>query len=234
MDNYQDSDGVLMTYAFNDLYTVSSPQEFAAFNSTESGTAAIRHFCLNENVMATEAELGQNIGMLGYFVADVELAGPYITLPEATAVANGDPYYFGYLSSNTFNRGFPGYVRQFNTNYLALPALTSVRQDDLIVDKEGLTNKNLVVRTITPTGPDAEHGIWLAVINIGLEEVYGAEVTLPTGNSTDLVLDGVSLVDESLPDGELNDLRKLVVNLYPGQLKTYRIVASDYQIKPKS
>lgn len=196
------SDGVMMTYTFNDLYSVSDPASLAAFN-TNTGTAAIRHYCLNEDAMAK----ADKSPILGYFVADMELAGPYITLPEARAVANGDPHYFGYLASNSFNRGFPGYVRQFNAHYLALPALTSVRRDDLSSDS------NIVVRTIeTPA-----HGQWMMVINTGLTEQFNATISLPA--SSGQVINAVTLQPIALKEG------KLQLDLYPGQLLSLRLLA---------
>ena len=56
-------------------------------------------------------------------MADVERAGPFCMQAEAVAMANGDPTMIGYLVGNNFERGFPMYVRDFNANFLALPAL---------------------------------------------------------------------------------------------------------------
>ena len=197
--NYTNNDGVLMTYTFNDMYTVSDTDSMAAF-ATKSGTAAIRHYCLNEDTMRD----ADGKDMLGYFVTDMELAGPYITLPEARAVANGDPHYLGYLASNTFNRGFPGYVRAFNANYLALPALPSQRRDDLS------HTSDVVVRTIKTV----DKGTWLAIINTGLSEIENAEISLPTnGNDVEIV--------EAVTRSVLAPVNgRLTMPLYPGQLKT--------------
>ena len=40
-------------------------------------------------------------------------------------MAHGDPTMIGYLVGCNFGRGFPQYVRNFNANFLALPALPS-------------------------------------------------------------------------------------------------------------
>ena len=199
VQNNSDSEGVMMTYSFNNLFSVSDAQSLAKFN-TPSGTAAIRHFCLNEDAMKGN----DGNPLLGYFVTDMELAGPYITLPEARALANGNPYYFGYLSSNSFNRGFAGYVRQFNANYLALPALPSVKRDDLTEEL------NLAVRTITTT----EHGTFMAIINTGLAEIKGGKVDLPMGDSavSAVTFDTMKVVD-----------KQLILDLHPGQLVTVRL-----------
>ena len=60
-------------------------------------------------------------------MADIERAGPYCMMAEALAMANGDPTMLGYLLGGNFGRGFPQYVREFNANFLALPALPSER-----------------------------------------------------------------------------------------------------------
>ncbi|MGD8238109.1 MAG: hypothetical protein PVH68_06120, partial [Armatimonadota bacterium] len=144
--SYADTDGVLMTYPFNRAYTVSSPKALGAFR-TRSGLAALRHGPLNENTMHEE---------LGYFVSDVELAGPFCMLAEARAVAYGDPRYIGYLSSSSFNRGFPEYVRAFNAAFLALPALPSEIVDDASPDPD------IVVRAIATE----DHGTYVAIVNV--------------------------------------------------------------------
>ena len=59
---YQDDDGVMLTYTYNRLYTVSSPRHSTP-TAPRSGLAVMRHYSLNENEM--------NVGndeILGYFV----------------------------------------------------------------------------------------------------------------------------------------------------------------------
>ena len=46
-------------------------------------------------------------------------------MSEVYAMANGDPVNLGYLMGSNYTRGFPGPVREFNRNFLALPALPS-------------------------------------------------------------------------------------------------------------
>jgi hypothetical protein len=149
---YQDTPGVLLTHGFNRSYTVASPVTFDAFRGP-SGLAAVRHYTLNEN-MAFDRDDREK---LGYFVADVERAGPACMMAEALAVANGDPTMLGYLMGGNFGRGFPQYVREFNANFLALPALPSERLAIACDDPE------VVVRAIrTPA-----HGMYLAIVNTG-------------------------------------------------------------------
>ncbi len=147
---YRDLDGVLLTHAFNRLYTVADPATLALFR-TRTGLAIVRHYALNEHMMFDP----NNQPKLGYFVADIERAGPFCMMAEAVAVANGDPTMIGYLASNNFGRGFPAYVRDFNANFLALPALPSERLDGAASDPA------VVVRAIRTQ----QHGTYLAVVN---------------------------------------------------------------------
>jgi len=164
--NYRGEDGALMTYTFNRACTVGSAKAFETFR-TRSGLAAIRHYCLNENEMEKK---------VGYFVSDVERAGPHCMMAESRAVAGGDPRYIGYLASNSFQRGFPEYARAFNAAFLALPALPSKVLEDASSDPE------VVVRAI----PTERHGTYFAVVNTGLRAKGGVRLALPgTGSVTD-------------------------------------------------
>ena len=197
--NYQQTDGVLLTHAINRLYTVSSPKTFDAFRGP-SGLAVVRHYTLNENMMFDKADKPK----LGYFAADIERAGPYCMMAEAVAVANGDPRYLGYLVGRTYVRGFPQYVRNFNAAFLSLPALPSRRLPQASSDPE------VVVREIvTP-----KHGTYYAVVNIGMKDKPAVDIRLPAGKITDAAT-GESLT----PAGG-----KLPLTLYPFQLRALHVV----------
>jgi len=162
--NYQQTDGVMLTHAFNRQYTVLDPATMDLYR-TPSGLTMVRHNSLNENMMVDAGDQD----MLGYFVCDVELAGPYCMMAEALAVANGDPTQIAYLTGGNYGRGFPQYVRDFNANYLALPAMPSQ------VLEGAASQPDVVVRAIDA----GEHGVYLAVVNTGFEPVQGVTVTLP-------------------------------------------------------
>ena len=162
---YRDVDGVMLTHAFNRLYTVSSPETLATFK-TKSGLALVRHYSLNENMFYGKNDEPK----AGYFVADVERAGPYCMQAEAVAMANGDPTMIGYLSGGNFGRGFPQYVRDFNANFLALPALPSERVEGASSDKD------VVVRTIKTN----KFGTYIAIVNTASTAKTGVTVKLAT------------------------------------------------------
>lgn len=163
---YADVPGILMTYPYNRAYTVASPAAFDAFR-TVSGLAAVRHHPLNESVMDK---------LVGYFVCDVERAGPYCMLGEVRAMAHGDPWYLGALAAASHSRGFPRPVRAFNAAFLALPALPSTLLPDAASDPA------VVVRSIATE----RHGTWLAIVNTALVEKQAVTITLPrAGKATD-------------------------------------------------
>ena len=156
---YRQTEGVLLTYPFNRCYTVSSPRGLPAFRGP-SGLSILRHYSLNEN------EMGE---MLGYFVSDMERAGPFCMLAEARAVAHGDPRYIGYLAAASFNRGFPQYVRRFNAAFLSLPALPSE------VLEGACHEPDIIVRAIRTQ----KHGTYVAVVNTGFTRHQDLAIHLP-------------------------------------------------------
>jgi hypothetical protein len=205
--NYKGSPNIYMTYVLNKLYSVANPEWMEAYENG-GGLAMLHHFSLNENNTNDSSSDWEGMGnrIAGYFVTNMEANGPYSMLPEARALAAGNPYHLGYLSSNLYNRGFPGYARAFNANYLALPALPMDRV-------EGYTSDARVVlrRIVTPN-----HGIWIAAINIGFEDQHQVKVTFPySGCSIRRAVDGGTV--------EVDDANAVTLDLYPGQLITWHL-----------
>jgi len=196
--NYSDRPGVMLSYSFNRMYTVSSKKAFDAFR-TPSGLAVIRHYGLNENDMNDEKN-----PVLGYFVADVERTGPYCMIGEARSFANGDPRFIGYLVGNSFNRGFPEYVRAFNAAFLSLPALPSRIIENASADPE------LVARSI----PTPKNGTYVGIVNTGLKEKKDIAVSLPPCTKA---VDNVSGQVLPVRDG------KVTLSLYPGELRAFNL-----------
>ncbi|MBN2025004.1 MAG: hypothetical protein JW809_19665 [Pirellulales bacterium] len=197
-DRYRDVDGVLLTYCFNRAYTVGSPAVLDRFRGP-SGLALVRHYTLNENMLFDK----QDQPKLGYFVADVERAGPCCMLAEARAVAHGDPNYLGYLVGSSFNRGFARHVRDFHAAYLSLPALPSRVLPGAASDAE------VVVRAIgTPSA-----GTFFAVVNTGLDAKRDVAIRLgATGQVTD------AATGEPLPA----EGGRVTLSFHPCQLRALR------------
>lgn len=196
---YKDTEGVLLTHGFNRLYTVALPYTFEAFR-TPTGLAIVRHYSLNEDMMFDKNDKPK----LGYFVADIERAGAYCMMSEVMAVAMGDPTMIGYLVGSNFGRGFPEYVREFNANFLALPALPSQLLKNASNDPE-----MFVRRISTPN-----HGVWLAVINTGWIEKNEVKIRI-TDKGT--VYNAVTHTPVKTVNNEL------ILKMHPCQLMTFHI-----------
>ena len=204
-ENYHNNEGVLPTFSFNRAYTVADAEAMNLYR-TPSGLAMVRHFSLNENMFREEAAAGEKPNdLLGYFVCDMEYSGPYSMFAEARAVANGDPRFLGYLSGNSFNRGFPQYARNFNTAFLSLPGLPSVRLEDASSDAE------VVVRKIDA----GKHGTYLAVVNTGYQGKQKVTIKLPVSGK---VINAATNQELAASDS------KLTLDLYPFQLVSLRIL----------
>jgi hypothetical protein len=168
------------TFPINRMYTVGSPTAMAAFADESGGNLAVtRMHYLNEDRLLTAAhdEAGGwgESGLIGYFVADFERAGPHSMLEEALAVAHGNARFIGHLTGNSFNRGFPAHARRFYAAFLSLPALPGE------VLEGAADHPDVVVRRI----PTPDHGTWFAVVNA--ERIPLAAINLDFGETGHLV-----------------------------------------------
>ncbi len=207
--------GCGLTYSLHKAYTATDPAAFDAFRSLD-GLTAIRHYCLNENTMnssydSSYAPTGDDV--LGYFVSDVDRTGPFCMLPEALAMANGDPRHLGYLSSSSFNRGFPDIVRRFNANFLALPALPSRVATNACADPD------VVVRLID-TG---RYGIYLAIVNTGWQAKSNVTVALPATGAVTAAATGEALAVTNAA---------VTLALDPCELRALYLVPAGYNLPP--
>ncbi len=191
---YADSNAVMLSYTYNRQYTVGSSGPFDAYR-TRAGLSIVRHYSLNEN------EMGEGNGELtGYFVCDVERAGPYSMMADAWAMAHGDPTLLGSLRGNTSNRGFPGYVRNFHAAFLALPALPSKVLEGASSDPE------VVVRQISTE----KHGTYYSVVNIGFGRKEDVTITLPSA---------ANLTDAATGQPVIAENSTVKLSFYPAQLR---------------
>ena len=104
-------------------------------------------------------------------MADWEHAGRACMIAEINAMANGDPVNLGYLMGSNYTRGFPVPVREFNQNFLALPALPSK------VVKGACSDSEVVLREIdcSKLGVTAKY---YALVHIGLKEKCDVKVAI--------------------------------------------------------
>lgn len=204
VESYRDVDGVLFTYPFLRAFTVARPSDMDAFRGP-SGLAMVRMYPLNEH---------RDEKLLGDFLSDVERTGPHCVLAEARAVANGDPFYLGYLPGNTHLRGFPEYVRRFHAAFLALPALPSRRIPGACADAE------VVVRAIAT--PDGSHGTYLSVVNTGLAPKAAVEIRVPARGRVVDAASGRAVSASAAPGGGT----RLRLALDACELRALRVVPS--------
>ena len=115
-----------ISLAFHRLFSVNDPLAFETYRNGSGTCTLVRHYGLNEN-MVRDADVNDKgaQAIIGYAMADFERAGRACMMSEVYAMANGDPVNLGYLMGSNYTRGFPGPVREFNRNFLALPALPS-------------------------------------------------------------------------------------------------------------
>lgn len=197
--NYDDNEGGLLTFPFNRRYTIGDSAALNAFR-TPSGLAMIRHYTLNEDTMSTDSRER----VFGYFVSDVEPAGPFCMIAEAEAMANGDPRYLGYLSGHTFNRSFPEYVRAFNQAFLSLPAIESEVIE--IADRD-----RVVVRRYA----SENHGDWYSVVNLNYETVT-TTIRFPSSGK---------IVDAATDTVLAQETDSIELELHPCELRSLRLIS---------
>ncbi len=133
-------------------------------------------------------------GHFGYFVSDVERGTPYTMLLEVKGVANADPYWIGYLSSNSFNTGAPQDIRRFNAAYLAWPAQPSTKVT------AASSSSGVIVRDMVTSA-----GKFVAVFNTNMVAKTGVQIDLSVTRlgSVTSVQDRVSLQSVPVTAGKI-------------------------------
>ncbi len=175
--HYRQLDRVWLTMSFHKLFSVNDPEAFDAFRNGSGTDSVVRHYGLNENMVRDgDVNAKESKGIIGYAIADFERAGRACMLSEVHAMANGDPVNLGYLMGSTYTRGFPGPVREFNENFLALPALPSK------VVKGACSDPEVVLREIDCTKQG--QGRYYALVHVGMEAKKGVKVKFPAGGAS--------------------------------------------------
>ena len=153
--NYANLKNVGLTYPFNRVYTVVGGYDKSWRNSSDD-LFFVRHHSLNENALRDE----NDTHILGYYTADFEKAGRACMLSELWSMAICDPTMIGYLFGYDLGRNNAKPVREFNQNFLALPATKST------VVSGGYWGAELTVRR----WDTEESGTYFAVINTSTKE----------------------------------------------------------------
>ncbi len=163
--HYAKLKNVWISMTIHRLFSVNDPAVFDAYRNGNGTDTVIRHYGLNENMIE---------GKIGYCIADFERAGRACMMAEVNAMANGDPVNLGYLMGSNFTRGFPGPVREFNLNFLALPALPSKAVPGACDDPD-------VTLRLIDCG---SRGTYYALVHTGWTEKTGVTVRFPRGTTS--------------------------------------------------
>jgi len=117
-ETYRGRSGVALALPFNAVYTQLNPTNVGAFRNGDGRLFLVRHYSLNEDALFTET----GARPLGYFTADTDRAGRASMLAQLWAMALNDPTDIGYLYGAAMESAYAPAMREFNLNFLALPA----------------------------------------------------------------------------------------------------------------
>ena len=117
--NYTNLNNVALCYPFNTVWTVADKTASARYRNKSGDLPFVRHYSLNEN----DFRNASNQEICGYYTCDWDHAGRAVVLAELYAMAYDDPTMLAYLFTANLVRNDSTYVREFNLNYLSLPAL---------------------------------------------------------------------------------------------------------------
>ena len=117
--NYTNLNNVALCYPFNTVWTVADKTASARYRNKSGDLPFVRHYSLNEN----DFRNASNSEICGYYTCDWDHAGRAVMLSELYAMAYDDPTMLAYLFTANLVRNDSTYVREFNLNYLSLPAM---------------------------------------------------------------------------------------------------------------
>lgn len=101
------------------MWTVADKTASARYRNKSGDLPFVRHYSLNEN----DFRNASNQEICGYYTCDWDHAGRAVMLSELYAMAYDDPTMLAYLFTANLVRNDSTYVREFNLNYLSLPAM---------------------------------------------------------------------------------------------------------------
>ena len=161
-EHYTALDNVALSYPFNCVHTVAGSEADANFRNASGDLLMARHYSLDE-FCANDYNLDEAYrAIAGYYTSDMDHAGRAVMCAEVMAMAVNDPTILGYLFGSNLDRLDAPYVREFNQNFLSLPATDST------VLLGGTCNDAVTVRRWTTSA-----GNYWAVINVTPRPVSG-------------------------------------------------------------
>ena len=116
---YASRNGVGLALSCGKVYMQIPSATVSSFRNGDDRLFLSHHYSLNEDAMF---DANGNNRMLGYFSADTDHAGRASMLPQLWAMAINDPTDYGYLYGAAMESAYAPAMREFNLNFLALPA----------------------------------------------------------------------------------------------------------------
>ena len=169
--NYAALANVALSYPFNCIHTVASSDPAQNFRNASGDLLMARHYSLDE-FCANDYNLESGQSIVGYYTSDMDHAGRAVMCAEVMAMAVNDPTILGYLFGSNLDRLDAPYVREFNLNFLSLPATTST------VLLGGTCSDPVTIRRWTTSA-----GNYWAVINTTARSVVSGSWNLQTSKT---------------------------------------------------
>ena len=141
-EHYSALANVALSYPFNCIHTVAGSDPAQNFRNASGDLVMARHYSLDE-FCAYDYNRDDSVAINGYYTSDMDHAGRAVMCAEAMAMAVNDPTILGYLFGSNLDRLDAPYVREFNLNFLSLPATTST------VLLGGTCNDSVTIRRLT-------------------------------------------------------------------------------------
>jgi len=161
--SYASVENVGLGFPFNCLYTVAGDEPSRNYRNASGDLVFARHYSLNEFCANDYSRPEGEQSIVGYYTTDMDHAGRAVMIAELYAMAVNDPTILGYLFGSNLDRLDAPYVREFNLNFLSLPATAST------VLLGGTASDAVTVRRWTTAA-----GSYWAVINVTGRPVSGS------------------------------------------------------------
>lgn len=162
-EHYSSLSDVALSYPFNCIHTVAGSDPAANFRNASGDLVMARHYSLDEFCANDYNRPEGQQTITGYYTSDMDHAGRAVMCAETMAMAVNDPTILGYLFGSNLDRLDAPYVREFNLNFLSLPATAST------VLLGGTCSDPVTVRRWTTSA-----GSYWAVINVTARPVSGS------------------------------------------------------------
>lgn len=146
-ETFKKYDNIFISLCVNRLFSVNDPLVHKLYENKAGVETIIRHYSLNEHMQrkrkrGSDGKVEMKDGkeqwdsLYGYSTGDFSRAGRASMMVEVESMAKGNPVNIGYLLGQVFARGYPIPAREFNRNFLALPALPSKLIEGACEDKD--------------------------------------------------------------------------------------------------